>query len=313
MNVINNIKEKIDFTLFQIGCQYRRGNFSSIIPYIENCQSYINKFENKTYFQNSDEDKEKIKKIKEKVIKRISKLEKERNQRVAQGKDTSNLNFRIEELKTAVYELEFLENTATRYIFKKNKNAPQINYKGDNVIEVQHGNLDSILHELHHAFQYETGKIDFIKTDDGDYIPGFLYDTTDELSAYKRQFAFDGILKVAFKIKEKDMLDAFRTKQINTIIQEDKEYFGVKEIIHMKDITIDVIIKIAEPKIGNLYKNISSKELNSKSSLSDIINNNTYKSGYLNEFGFHKENPNKSYIEFVKIFITETPRIYVKE
>lgn len=312
--IIKNIKEKIGFKLFQVECERRRGNFSSIIPYLESCQFLIDNLGKPiSKPTNSSDDKEKIRKIKEKVKKRISELEREKNKLTDQKKDTSNISSRIEELKLAISELDFLETTATQYIFKKNKKAPQMNLKTENVIEIQHGDLGSVLHELHHAFQYETGKIDFIKTDDGEYIPGFLYDSFDERSAYKRQLAFDGILKFTIKVKEEEVFQSLKTKYISNVIIAEGSVLGVKEIRLMKDITIDVIMKIAEPKTGLLYQNISSTELNTKSPLLDVINNNRYKEGYLNEFGFHRRNLHKPYIEFIKVFIDQTPRIYVKE
>lgn len=52
---------------------------------------------------------------------------------------------------------------------------------------------ETMLHELKHVYQYMEGKVDYIKTREGEYIPGALYDIFDEVNAYRRQVAMGGI------------------------------------------------------------------------------------------------------------------------
>ena len=319
MSVITEIRDKIKYKLFQVESDRKRGEFRSLFSYIESCQLSINQLGANNGKTPKKDGKDKIRKIKAKVQKLICKLTKERDKLSSKGKDVSNINSRISELNKAISELNILETSTTNYKFKRNSTAPQINYKGENTIEIQHGgNLGSILHELHHAFQYETGKIDFIKTQDGTYEPGFLYDKTDELSAYQREVAANGFLKYTIKFEV-----AAERKVISpsSLHFENGELFEIKEIRLMSQVTLDVIIKIAEPKNGNLYERISSQELNKDSPMSSVITNNSfYRNNTLDIFEFNKKRADRNsselndpYIEFVKIFIDKTPGIYVKE
>lgn len=312
MSIIREIRDKIKYKLFQIECDRRRGEFLSLSSYLESCQFSINQLGRKGIKSSEQNGKDKIREVKEEVQKLISELTKERDELISQGKNVRNINSRISELNKAISELNVLEASTTNYIFKQNTNAPQINYKGENTIEIEYGaNLGSILHELHHAFQYETGKIDFIKKEDGTYEPGFLYDKTDEQSAYIRQVAADGFLKFTIKIQEEELKNYLGKFQI-----EGENYFGVKEINLMNQVTLDVIIKIAEPKKGNLYSAIPSRELNTNSRMSSVIRNNRReRKETLDIFNFNSKELDfkKPYIEFVKIFINKTPGIYVKE
>src|SRR5690606_39673823 len=46
-----------------------------------------------------------------------------------------------------------------------------------------------LVHELAHAYQFETGRLDFTRATGG---PGFLYDIGDEVTAFRRQAAYNG-------------------------------------------------------------------------------------------------------------------------
>lgn len=130
------------------------------------------------------------------------------------------------------------------------------------------GTLRVLLNELKHVFQFESGKLEFIEVG-GSSKPGLTYDIFDELATYKRQYAFDGILKLKISLSENDILNSI--KKINTGNQN----FGTVEIKRMKDIKVDIIAKVSDSfALNSLYENISQKELDVNSSAKDVFNAN---------------------------------------
>jgi len=169
-----------------------------------------------------------------------------------------------------------------------------------------------LLNELKHAFQLETGKIDFIKVNNGidppENIPGLLYDINDEVETYKRQYAYDGILKLRIVMTEEELLNQLKSGKIKSSLG-----LGSLEIKKIKKITANVIVKV-EDYIGggSLYSSISSKNLDIHSSIGVIRRGNKNRNGLISRLGIDKEDKKKSHIDFVKVYIETNPFIYVK-
>ena len=269
--------------------------------------------------------KQKIKELKNKVKKRIEELK--TKIKTANEDEKSDLKSRINELEKAITELEKLERTVTRYNFEIDKEAPQLNYDNntDTVTVKYDGTLGSLINELKHAFQFETGQLDFIQVANSDgsatNIPGVLYDLGDELETYKRQYAYDGFLKMRIAWTEKELNNFLLTNisELNRtfkIISEEQNNVGILEARSMKYITADIIVKIKDTVSDNskLYSSLSTKSLDKNSSLRQIERNNTNREdlGNLSWMGLDSFKRKTPYIEFVKVFIKEKPFIHVK-
>jgi len=174
------------------------------------------------------------------------------------------------------------------------------------------GTTSGLLNELKHAFQFETGQIDFIQVAGQSInVPGLLYDLTDEIETYKRQYSYDGYLKLRVTVNEEDILQHLKSNATKKSLG-----LGILEIKKMKEITAEIVIKITDKSFSNsdvLYNTISKKNLNIHSPIKDIINNNkVHRNNMLNGLNIYSEDRKKPYIEFVKVFIKSNPYIYVK-
>ena len=223
------------------------------------------------------------------------------------------LTVRIAELKDALKEIEVIKKSTTNYRLSGHAERPRLEYSNtvDTATIFYDGTIGGMLNELKHAFQYETGKIDFIKTNNGiktEVIPGLTYDLHDELETYKRQFAYDGILKLRVVMTEEQMLAKLKSGKIKSGLG-----LGYLEIKKMSKITANVIIRVGDSVLGDpLYGDISKKSLDINSSIGDIIKNNPNRALLSNSLGLDKWDKQKLYIDFVKVFIKENPYLYVK-
>ena len=137
--------------------------------------------------------------------KRQSRLQAKIDKRSAAGKSTkgqerrlANSEARESQLNEALTEISALEASETVYYINSDYQDQADGTSGNtsydasnnriNVDVSQSYGLAGLAHELKHAYQFETGKVDFVKTTGG---PGLLYDITDEVSAFRRQFAFN--------------------------------------------------------------------------------------------------------------------------
>ena len=103
---------------------------------------------------------------------------------------------RIEELNGILDELKVLEESSTTYnVVEKNVNEQTIewdNNKQEVLITLSDKeNLVYISHEFLHAYQFETGQLDFL-VDTNTKYKRILYDLTDEKAAHNRGRIFGG-------------------------------------------------------------------------------------------------------------------------
>jgi RHS repeat-associated protein len=152
---------------------------------------------------------ERLKKQAEKRIasetRRQEKLQGKIDKRSASGKSTSGLEQRLArsqsmsgEMNGMLGEISAMEksdqvyNVVTNYTGKDSDGEARYNSSTgavDVMVSSTYLNSGGLAHELKHAYQFETGAIDFSKGSGG---PGALYDITDEISTYRRQFALTG-------------------------------------------------------------------------------------------------------------------------
>lgn len=135
--------------------------------------------------------------------KRQSKLQARIDKRSAAGKGTakqerklSNSKERVNQLDGALSEISAMEKSETVYHVNSNYQdqadgtSGETRYEDGKVmvnVSKSYG-LHGLAHELKHAYQFESGQIDFYSATGQ---PGLLYDIGDEVSAFKRQFAFN--------------------------------------------------------------------------------------------------------------------------
>ncbi|WP_392420358.1 hypothetical protein ACF3OE_03515 [Capnocytophaga canis] len=310
MNQLRQITSEIRSLLYKHNNSSLSINSSSLRMSLVQFQEKINCMK---CVNNEDEGKKKIRDIKNKVENKIRELESQMAN--TKRNDKKDLESRIKDLRECVKELDVILQGNMKYDVLIDKNKPQFSYDGNIATIKYDGTEGSLLHELKHAFQFETGKIDFIQINNGkgqDIIPGLLYDLTDELESYTRQYAYDGILKfrVVLDVPVNTMIS--NTADIQKILGEIET--NVREIKQMKKITANVIVKIAD-NIGEkgIYSFISKIPLDSNSLIKDIRKGNEkYRSDFIKGLGLDKEEAQKAYIEFVKVFIQTQPCIYVR-
>ena len=277
-------------------------SITSIKNKINNCQSYLNNI-----FQESNniekDDKNLIRVAKSKIEEKIKELE-------SSSKDSKDLNARITELKSAIQELNTLILSQTQYQIEIDKNAPQFIFDGKTATVKYNGDISSLLHELKHAFQFEPGKIDFILIKngvDGPHVtPGLTYDLTDEVEAYKRQYAYDGVLKFRIELTDEDLMKEIKINGVKDL--------GIREIKMMNKIKANVVVKISDGiAISGLYKLIPNKPIDKNSKIKDVLKyNKTHRKDIITGLGLDSMSASSTYIDFVKIFIINNPYIYVK-
>ncbi len=334
MSIINSWKSDINFAIFcatpssriDVGNPHKWNplKFSSEMGL---CQSKLNSL-GRSYSRFDglkDDGKRKIAEAKAKVKNKIQELKNNINS--ASDTEKLDLKARIKELEKAVVELERLEKTITKYNFEIDKETPQLNYDNntDTVTVKYDGSLGSLINELKHAFQFETGQLDFIQVANSNgsstNIPGVLYDLGDELETYKRQYAYNGFLKMRMAWSEKELNNFLLTNisELNRtfkIISEEQNNVGILEVHSIKYITVDIIVKIKDTTSDSskLYSSLSTKSLDKNSSLKQIKRNNKNRRdlGNLSWMGLDNFKKQTPYIEFVKVFIKEKPFIHVK-
>ena len=255
--------------------------------------------------------KAKLEELKRKVNQKLTELNAKLT--TSKGAEKKDINARINELKEALEEIKVIERSQTEYEFRVHK-IPNFKYEdvNDKGVINYDGTIGSLLNEIKHAFQFETGKIDFIKINDGvnppENIPGLLYDITDEVETYKRQYAYDGILKLRVVMTDDELLNQLKSGKIKSGLG-----LGTLEIKRMNKIKATVIVKVEDYiGSGSLYSSIGNRNLDINSSLGDIRKGNKNRQGLISGLGINTQNKKKSYIDFVKVYIQTNPFIYVK-
>ena len=306
MSTLDLFASKIRSTL------YKYNNGISQLPLeqlLKECQNELDDLGRQFSNSSTDDGKDKIREIKGKVQDKIKELKQQIENRSGNKKD---LNTRKEELEKALNELDVLLNSKMNFKFNNNS-FPQFKSDGNTAYIDYDGTEASLLHELKHAFQFETGNIDFIKVIENDFsskiIPGLTYDLNDEIEAYKRQYAYTGFLEYRIAVNvplENPITDIETIKRIQSMLMP-------KKITKMKKIKVTVLVKFADNNFSKpLYESLSRKSLNINSSIQDIKHYNK-KNFLVQALGLENEKDSKkSYIKFVKIFIETNPCIYVK-
>ena len=309
MSTIREFKEAIDYAIF---CT-KPDEFVSTSNLSTNLYLCQQKFSNLQSGCNDKIDprsKEKLDELKRKIKEKISSIKAKIGE--AKTSEKRDLESRLSELREALKEIEIIINANTNYVFNIDT-RPKFEYEeatNTGVISYD-GTLSSLINELKHAFQFETGKIDFIKTNREGIIentPGLTYDIGDEVETYKRQYAFDGILKLRITMTEEEMFQQLKSGKVKNVLK-----LGVLEIKKMKKITANIIVKVEDNMTsGSLYKDISRRSLDIYSSIGDIKKGNKNRMNIFNSLGLNNENKDNAYIDFIKVFIETKPFIYVK-
>lgn len=297
-SLFQELKKNIDFALFST----KADNPFTLDTQLCLCQKKFNSLPSAEKIVDPAS-KTKLAELKKKVAEKIKELEEALSK--AKKRKKEELEIRIKELKDALIEIKKIEESVTNYILKVG-NKPQLDYDdaSDTATVYYDGTLGSLLNELKHAFQYETGKIDFIKYGTNN-IPGLAYDLNDELETYRRQFAFDGILKLNVVLSDEEVMAE--------VLKGNLTGMGEIEVKKMKKITAELIIKVGDGALGTpLYELISKDSLDINSSVDDIIKGNPLRGDLINDLKLGESNKEQPYLEFIKVFIKEQPFIYVK-
>ncbi|WP_028888985.1 hypothetical protein [Tenacibaculum ovolyticum] len=302
MSVIQEFKNNICSALFLGATNSLESQLLLLQNKLDSCESsnIIDKID-----PNSKAKLEELKKrVKQKINTLITQIEK------SKGTEKKDLKIRIKELEEALEEIKVIEHSQSTYEFRIG-NKPKFSYENisDKGLVFYDGTLGSLLNELKHVFQFETGKIDFIKVSgEPENLPGLLYDLGDEVETYKRQYAYDGVLKLRVVMTDEEVLNQFKSGKIKNGLG-----LGTLEIKKMKKITADVIVKVEDSLgSGSLYSAISKRSLDIHSSLGNIRKGNKHRSNFITGLGIDKRDKNEPYIDFIKVFIENNPFIYVK-
>ncbi|WP_298540451.1 hypothetical protein [uncultured Aquimarina sp.] len=244
--------------------------------------------------------------LKKKVAEKIKELEAKLPN--AKGADKKDLQARIKELKDAQKEFKVIEQSDTMYSFRLRR-EPEFLYfgKSDEGTIYYDGTLRVLINELKHAFQFESGQMEFLEIENKP-VPGLTYDVFDELATYKRQYAFDGVLKMRISLSEQEIFAG-----VNRVLTGDKN-FGTIEIKRMKDIKVAVIAKVSDSfALDGLYQRISQKELDIHSSTKEVFNaNKENRFERILNISLGSADKKKPYLEYIKVFIQKKPIIYAK-
>ncbi len=302
MSIIQEFKNNISSALFS-------GSSGSLGSQLQLLQSRLDSYESSGIVDKIEpRSKTKLEELKRRLKQKINTLNIHIEK--SKGAKKKDLEARIKELKEALEEIKLIERSQTEYEFRVS-DTPDFSYEdvADKGIVFYDSTLGSLLNELKHAFQFETGKIDFIKVSgEPENLPGLLYDLGDEVETYKRQYAYDGVLKLRVVMTEEEMLNQLKSGKIKNGLG-----LGTLEIKKMKKITADVIVRVEDSLgSGSLYSSISRKSLDVHSSLGSIKKGNRQRSNFITGLGIDKLDKNEPYIDFVKVFIKDTPFIYVK-
>jgi RHS repeat-associated protein len=120
------------------------------------------------------------------------------DKRAAKGKSTANLERQLQDSKDKVGELnatitEIGEMDASETVYYVNSNSSEDGTNYDvkngrvNIGVKNSSDYGAFSHELKHGYQFEKGLVDFEGKKGKPFV---LYDITDEVSAYKREYAF---------------------------------------------------------------------------------------------------------------------------
>ncbi|WP_299241289.1 hypothetical protein [uncultured Aquimarina sp.] len=244
--------------------------------------------------------------LKKKVAEKIKELESKLPN--AKGADKKDLQARIKELKDAQKEFSVIEQSNTMYSFAI-RSKPEFRFEGKkNEGTVYYdGTLRILINELKHVFQFESGQIEFLEIGNKP-APGLTYDVFDELATYKRQYAFDGVLKMRISLSEQDILAG-----VNKVFTGDKN-FGTVEIKRMKDIKVSLIAKVSDSfALDGLYQRISQKQLDIHSSAKEVFNaNKENRFEKILNISLGSADKKKPYLDYIKVFIQKKPIIYAK-
>ncbi len=204
------------------------------------------------YFDRKND--KKAKKYQQKIQKRISNLERKMNRLKKHGRSVGDLNERINELKQSNRDINDMRNDKNReyrYSSYKSKIAKKhnivgpttiyggTNKKGDDVILMfTEEKMSSILHESRHGGQVARNELN-IKT-------GENYGVSDEISAYRAGYAWDGILNYIDIYKEPSAIEV-----INSLRDNSNPF--TRTIKNISKINADVINSMADPGFKKLY------------------------------------------------------------
>lgn len=314
MSTLDLFASKIKTTL------YNYNNGISQLPLgqlLKECQNELDDLSRQFSRSPTDDGKNKIREIKRAVENKIEELRKLSEKGIGDKKD---LESRKEELKAAITELDVLLNSDMNFEFDDNASFPKFEFNGSVARVSYNGTEASLLHELKHAFQFLKGKLDFI-VEKGLVIPGITYDITDEIEAYIRQYAYDGILRYREELDIEKGKTSFGEDAKNDFrrlvesLEKNRQMTDIKEIKNINRITIDVIVKIADsPYKEGIYRQIPRTSLDKNSLMKDLKTLNVNRSDYrdLNRFIFRKAKENQAYTEFIKIFVRKNTYIYVR-
>jgi RHS repeat-associated protein len=155
------------------------------------------------------------------------------------------------------------------------------------------GTSGTLIHELTHGSQYMNGEMDFMvfNNADGQEIQaGLLYDQTDEVVAYRRQYALSGL-------KYDEALTSINLEQIQATVTARAKNPTIT-ITHIDQINTSTVNKIGDGLANPLYINIPSTYLNSQSTVSAVVQANTNRSVLTQGLGMNNGN-NRTYKNFV--------------
>ena len=272
MSTLDLFASKIKTTL------YNYNNGISQLPLgqlLKECQNELDDLSRQFSRSPTDDGKNKIREIKRAVENKIEELRKLSEKGIGDKKD---LESRKEELKAAITELDVLLNSDMNFEFDDNASFPKFEFNGSVARVSYNGTEASLLHELKHAFQFLKGKLDFI-VEKGLVIPGITYDITDEIEAYIRQYAYDGILRYREELDIEKGKTSFGEDAKNDFrrlvesLEKNRQMTDIKEIKNINRITIDVIVKIADsPYKEGIYRQIPRTSLDKNSLMKDLKN-----------------------------------------
>jgi hypothetical protein len=131
---------------------------------------------------------EKTAKVRRKQLRqKLTYLKQTEQPTLEQQNQIANLEQSIEELSSSIFEIGVLRESENIYTFnKRREGGGNVNIDEFGVLTINYNSFHDMVHELKHAYQFETGEISFGKDGKG----GILYDKMDEVEAYKRGFAF---------------------------------------------------------------------------------------------------------------------------
>jgi RHS repeat-associated protein len=171
--------------------------YNNISPYAFVKNNPINNVEiDGRYFDEKNE--KKAHKIERRIDKRIGKIESQIAKLEKKGKDIGDRKERIGELKNSKNDIQNMRDDKKnefRYASVSSNSKPVTTPEGEsgNVIVMHTGkNMGSILHETRHGGQVARGEVNFSKDENGNWVGGNLYGVSDEISAYRAEYAYSG-------------------------------------------------------------------------------------------------------------------------